>query len=144
MFGISGIGMDRCAGLEEAVGPGEIVHRPVGFADLEIGFAPVRLRFSFGGVQPDGPVQVDDGAPIVALSQVRFAPVCVGYIVVRVEPDCPVEVQHRGIQVSLVEVRDASAVVCLSVPRGCRQNSLLQIITARSWQEARYDAVLLA
>ena len=31
-----------------------------------------------------------------------------------------------------------------SVPRGCRQKSLLQIITARSWQMAKYDAVLLA
>ena len=30
------------------------------------------------------------------------------------------------------------------VPRGCRQKSLLQIITARSWQMARYDAALLA
>ena len=29
-------------------------------------------------------------------------------------------------------------------PRGCRQKSLLQIITARSWQMAKYDAVLLA
>ena len=29
-------------------------------------------------------------------------------------------------------------------PRGCRQKSLLQIITARSWQMARYDAALLA
>ena len=28
--------------------------------------------------------------------------------------------------------------------RGCRQKSLLQIITARSWQMARYDAALLA
>ena len=28
--------------------------------------------------------------------------------------------------------------------RGCRQKSLLQIITARSWQMAKYDAVLLA
>ena len=30
------------------------------------------------------------------------------------------------------------------VPRGCRQKSLLQTITARSWQMAKYDAVLLA
>ena len=30
------------------------------------------------------------------------------------------------------------------LPRGCRQKSLLQIITARSWQMAKYDAVLLA
>ena len=29
------------------------------------------------------------------------------------------------------------------VVRGCRQKSLLQIITARSWQMAKYDAVLL-
>ena len=29
-------------------------------------------------------------------------------------------------------------------PRGCRQKSLLQTITARSWQMAKYDAVLLA
>ena len=29
-------------------------------------------------------------------------------------------------------------------PRGCRQKSLLQIITARSWQMAKYDAALLA
>ena len=29
-------------------------------------------------------------------------------------------------------------------PRGCRQKILLQIITARSWQMAKYDAVLLA
>ena len=28
--------------------------------------------------------------------------------------------------------------------RVCRQKSLLQIITARSWQAAKYDAVLLA
>ena len=28
--------------------------------------------------------------------------------------------------------------------RGCRQKSLLQTITARSWQMAKYDAVLLA
>ena len=28
--------------------------------------------------------------------------------------------------------------------RGCRQKNLLQIITARSWQMAKYDAVLLA
>ena len=28
--------------------------------------------------------------------------------------------------------------------RGCRQKSLLQIITARSWQAARYDAARLA
>ena len=28
--------------------------------------------------------------------------------------------------------------------RGCRQKSLLQIITARSWQMVKYDAVLLA
>ena len=32
----------------------------------------------------------------------------------------------------------------LDVPRGCRQKSLLQTITARSWQMAKYDAVLLA
>ena len=32
----------------------------------------------------------------------------------------------------------------ISSTRGCRQKSLLQIITARSWQAARYDAVLLA
>ncbi len=32
----------------------------------------------------------------------------------------------------------------LLLPRGCRQKSLLQIITARSWQMARYDAALLA
>ena len=30
------------------------------------------------------------------------------------------------------------------IARGCRQKSLLQIITARSWQMAKYDAVLLA
>ena len=30
------------------------------------------------------------------------------------------------------------------VLRGCRQKSLLQIITARSWQMAKYDAALLA
>ena len=29
-------------------------------------------------------------------------------------------------------------------PRGCRQKSLLQIITARSWRMAKYDAALLA
>ena len=29
-------------------------------------------------------------------------------------------------------------------PRGCRQKSLLQIITARSWQAAKYDAALFA
>ena len=32
----------------------------------------------------------------------------------------------------------------MAFPRGCRQKSLLQIITARSWQMAKYDAVLLA
>ena len=32
----------------------------------------------------------------------------------------------------------------LTISRGCRQKSLLQIITARSWQMAKYDAVLLA
>ena len=30
------------------------------------------------------------------------------------------------------------------ITRGCRQKSLLQTITARSWQMAKYDAVLLA
>ena len=28
--------------------------------------------------------------------------------------------------------------------RGCRQNNLVHIIAARSWQAARYDAVFLA
>ena len=34
--------------------------------------------------------------------------------------------------------------VATFITRGCRQKSLLQIITARSWQMAKYDAVLLA
>ena len=40
----------------------------------------------------------------------------------------------------------ASRIVETLLPfvRGCRQKSLLQTITARSWQMAKYDAVLLA
>ena len=47
----------------------------------------------------------------------------------------PVDIQTK---ISLFDLRTTEDA------RGCRQKSLLQIITARSWQAARYDAALLA
>ena len=69
------------------------------------------------------------------------------------EQSIPEAIRHQGEEAALsfLKGRHFSHIKSVSKnpgwakrPRGCRQKSLLQTITARSWQMAKYDAVLLA